>query len=233
MRKLKEKINKFAFRNVNKFLILVPILSLVFSNSPVLAQEDATSSVRDLVREKVKEQIDVLLKKPRAAFGRLDEVTDSTLRIEAQNGKAELVSTGKDTTYVRVTTNKKSSAVEFPDLVLGDFLVAMGYKSDNNVLLAERIIAYEENPIEGKESVYGIATQVTKNSISIQEFKSQEIWTAKITKNTKITKRVGEQTNEIKMSDIKKGDRVIMAGLLDTKTPQTIEAGRIHIISGN
>ncbi|MBI2268533.1 MAG: hypothetical protein HYU80_03800 [Candidatus Blackburnbacteria bacterium] len=211
------------------------ILFFAFAAVPVFAQEEAssaTSSVRDLVRERVKAKIDNLTQKPMALVGTLEQVADSTLEIKDNSGKVLLASTSKDMLYYRVTDGKKKE-IKFDELVIGEFVVAMGYRNGKDVLDAKRVIVYDKKPTQNKESAYGIVTNNSKGIVTIKHPKAGDVWTIKTARKTIITGKVGEKMEEIDIEEVNEGDRIVAVGTRDAKTQDTLNATRVHVIPGN
>lgn len=212
------------------------LLLIAFTSIPVSAQQEtspATSSVRDLVRERVKAKIDNLTQKPMALVGTLEQIADSTLEIKNAGGKVLLASTSKDTLYYRVTDGKKKE-IKFDELVIGEFIVTMGYRNGKDILDAKRVVVYDKKPTSNKESAYGVVTSISKGVVTIKHPKTGDVWTIKTNKKTVITGKVEGKMQEINIEDVKEGDRIVAVGTRDTKATQnTLDAKRVHVIPGN
>lgn len=191
----------------------------------------ATKSATDEVRERVRQKIENLVKKPRAVVGTLSEVTDSTLQVTNKAGKEDMVATTKDTRYVRAAGGKRSD-VKFEDLVIGDFIVAMGFRNGNNILEARRVIAYDKSPIAQRRAVYGIVKENTKGALVVEHPKTKEVWAITTDKKTVITKKTDGKIQEVDIKDVQAGDRITAAGVPDPKKEKTLVTRRIHVIPG-
>lgn len=203
--------------------LIISLLFFALAVAPVVAQEDTGG----LVREKVREQVENIIRKPRAAVGELTEITDTTLEIKNRNGNLEMAATSEDTSYVRVAGGRRAE-IKFEDLVLGDFTVAMGHRNGNGVLEAQRVITYDNSPLVKKGAVYGVVQGNTSGEITIRHPQTGEVASVIATKDTTVTKKGESVFDEIEASEIEVGDRLIAAGELN-KTG-SIEAGRIHVI---
>lgn len=218
--------------------ILVAILSLAvllstFAFAGVSAQEDATptASPSNAVRERVREKIEELVKRPRALVGTLDQITDSTLRIKTRSGEAKLASTSEETLFFRVAAGTRSQ-IKFADLVLGDFIISMGFRNGSDVLEATRIITVDANPIPVRRAVYGIVEEGEKGILTIRHPQTDDAWTVNTTSKTVVTKKTEGKVEEVKVSDIAVGDRIVAAGTPVAGKENTLTAGRIHVIPG-
>lgn len=205
------------------FLAPIFVFCFVFSVFPTYAQEDATASVRDIVREKVKEKLDSLLaKKPTATIGTLTQITDHSFEVRATlDNKTQLVAAKDDTKYFQTIKGKKKEA-KFEDLTLGEFVLAMGFKNSSGVLEAQRIIGYDQNPLTfDKQSLLGDVASLDRTALTVKNPKDQQLKTVKITSNTNFTKG--------SFSDIEVGNRIVVVGTVDNKGSFT--ALQVHVVA--
>lgn len=208
-----------------------PIATPSPTATPKVKEDQATKSATDEVREKVRQKIENLVKKPRAVVGTLSEVTDSTLQVTNKAGKEDMVATTKDTQYVRVAGSKRTN-IKFEDLVIGDFIVAMGYRNGNNILEARRVIAYDKSPLIQRRAVYGVVGENQKGVLTIKHPKTGASWKVKTTSKTKVTKKGDKGFEDIKVADIQNSNRITAAGLPSEKEQNVLTASRIHVIPG-
>lgn len=211
---------------VKNFSLLVFSFSLFTFASPLAIAQEASPSSTDTVRDKVRQTIENLVKKPRAVIGTLDSITDSTLKIKTEDGKVVLVATSDKTSYGK-TSNNKQADVKFADLAIGDFTAALGYKNGNDILDAQRVLAYETTPFIKKQTAYGEVTEISRTILTIRHPKTNDSWSVEAAKSTVVSQK--SQTN---LEAIKQGSRIIVVGVLSTKKDKTIIASKIHIISG-
>ncbi|OGY09115.1 MAG: hypothetical protein A2700_02890 [Candidatus Blackburnbacteria bacterium RIFCSPHIGHO2_01_FULL_44_64] len=217
-------------------LVIVVVLAVILSliayrlSPPANAQEDATPSVRDLVREKVKEKLDTLTKKPTGVVGTLQQITDKTLEIKTISNKIQLVSTDEETKFLQVIKGK-SKEIKFEELSLDQYIVAMGYKNGKDVIEVKRIVIYDQSPIGiVRNSFFGKVTKAEKNSLTFETLnkESQTVKTTSKTTTTAKDKKSGEQIT-LQFSDIKADDRIIAIG--KTNENGSFETTRIHVLS--
>lgn len=218
--------------NNSKFIYLFAfcILTFAFLTAPVAAQEEATPATQT-IREKVREKIENIVHKPRAVVGTLTEITDSTLQIQTRSGQLQMAATGEETTYVRTTRGRRTE-VEFEDLVLGDFIIAMGFRNGNEVLETRRVITYDSSPLTERRAVFGVVQGNENGTLTLQHPKTAEVWTVETSRDTKITRKGEDGFEEIDVDEVQVGDRIIAAGVPDEKEENTLLAGRIHVIPG-
>lgn len=220
--------------NVKNFKILIchfAFYTLIFAflPAPVLAQEDATPGAADSIRERVREKVETILKQPRALVGTLVEITDSTLQIQTRNEEIAFASTSQQSSFLRVVGARRNE-IEFDELVLGDFIVAMGFRNGNDVLEAQRVITYDRTPITARRAVFGVVQGNVRGTLTLQHPKTAEVWTVETSRDTEITRKGPEGFQEIDIDEVQVGDRLIAAGVLDEEVENTLTAGRIHIL---
>ena len=149
------------------------IIILTFAGfEATYAQE--TDSSEDSVRKKVEEKIESVLNKPKAYLGTITDKTDDTLQIKNLKGEIQFISVvPDDVTFVNVGTTSK--AVEYTDVGMGDFIVAMGMqktestnKDNGNIVLEARriLITKEIEPVTRKIS-FGKVVKIEKKILTL------------------------------------------------------------------
>lgn len=218
---------------MKKFLITFILLVTCYVSlvTPISAQGETEStegaqSVRDAIRKRVEEKLDKLSKSPRALFGQLKEVADTTLKITTADGEA-LAGTAEDTKYFRVTKGKQTT-VKFEELVLGDYLVAMGYKNGNSVVDAKRVISFDVNPVVEKKAVYGTVRTSMNGTIGVQT--SSGMVSISTDDGTTVTTKSEKGLEETDVDAINTGDKILALGTPNSKKVGTVAVDRIHIM---
>lgn len=210
------------------FLITYHLLPIPFVFA--LSENESTEgaqSVREAIRKRVEEKLAKLSKSPKAVVGELKEVTDTTLNITTKNGEI-LAATNEDTKYFRVTKGKQV-AVKFEDLVLNDFIVAMGYKNGNNVLDAKRVISYNVSPLVEKKAIYGVVRTNMNGSLGVQT--SSGLVTVQTDDDTKVTKKAdGSKLEEVDVEEINLGDKILATATPNSKKPGTVIADKVRVL---
>ena len=217
-------------------LLLIIEAVIFLTPTLALAQEDSSTSAsvsgaKASVRDKVRETIENLIKKPRAVIGTLNQLADSTLEIKTKGGKVAMIATTIDTTYSRFNKGKKSD-IKFEELVIGDYTIALGNKNTSGVVEAKRILTYDKSPALTNKSVFGLVEEVNKGNISIKHPKNEKSWTIQTSKKTNFTGKGVEEPSTLNIKDIEAGDRIVVLGTMDEKTKDTINALRVHILNG-
>jgi len=112
------------------------------SPSGTISPEEVTENVKERIKKVVTEQNGKVENEPRAVVGTLQSVANGTLTIKTKTG-VRLASVTEDTTFVQNPGSKKATR---EDLAIDDFIIAMGYLGDDNVLAAERVVMASEAP---------------------------------------------------------------------------------------
>ena len=165
-----------------KYLILF-ILSLIiylYINSIVFAQNSTTKSaetdkeeIQNSIREKVQEKIKNIESNPKAYFGVVTDISDTTIQLKGESDEILLVSVDTQTTKF-IQVNQASKAIKYSDLAIGDYLIAMGFKNGNEVLEAKRILVTQPLEKPKQEIIYGKVQSIAKKSVSIKSSQETE-----------------------------------------------------------
>lgn len=219
---------KVLFTSAKHQALLIYYLLFVLLATPAIAQE--ATEPGDTVRERVRERIEELTRKPRAFVGKIVDLPDSIIEIETANDQMRQVKTDEDTVFIGVTAGVRRT-IKFSDLAVGDWVIAMGYLGDNQVLNARRVITTSTSPLTIRRAVYGIVEDEEGNVFTIKHPKTGETWTVESDSATQVTTKSDTRIVRGKLGDIEIGDRIIAAGT-PAEAGNTIDARLIHIIPG-
>ena len=211
-----------------KFLII--ILFLFFLVTPIYAQETATDSSDSEIREKVQEKVDKVLNTPYFYMGTITDISEGTIQIDEHllNGNQEgseilLIATDGNTKYVKIL--KTSSNIDFDEVAIGDFVIAMGYKNGQDVIEAKRILVTNKIELSKRASFNLLITSVEANSLQGTSRKGEEI-EIQISKNTDIFSLDNEI---IDLANLNENDSIIVSTTLDDEGEYS--ARTIRVIS--
>lgn len=150
-------------------------------------------------------------KPPRAYIGIVTDIAESTIQIKSTDSQIQQISTNKlDIVVVNVkgTTNK---IVKLADIAIGDFIVAMGYIDDNDVLDVQRILI-ADSPIEPKIGIYLQRVKIVgKNSLDLINIENGESVTITPGRNTVVNSFTEGKLKIIKLSGISESGLIITA----------------------
>lgn len=130
-----------------------PAGGLTLTPEPTVAEEDIRKSLIERLKKAAEQKSDevgsILGAKAKAAvLGTLIDIANDTLTIDTGDSSEGMVATDDATTYVR---NSKTAKAE--DMQIGEFVIAMGYKNDKDILEAKRIVAGNTPPLAPDRSV--------------------------------------------------------------------------------
>ena len=222
---------------MNKIKLFIYITALfVFSISPVNAQEDPTpTSTSEAIREKVQEKVNAVLDKPFAYLGTVTDITGLNIQIGKfsldngqTNSSSEIQQIATDDNTAFVSVGKTIKTIVFDDVAIGDFIVAMGYKTGNGVLEAKRILTTEALQSSGRESNIFTIREIESGDISVNTNGDSETYTV-TTKNADIYFLDDEgEADSLRVSELNIEDKIIVVGV---DVEGEIEARTIRVIS--
>lgn len=124
------------------------------ASSETKSETNASSSAED-IKNKVEEKVKDAEKKPVFDTGTVTDIAESTIQIKLESGDIEQAQVDDDSSFVSV--NKETKTIEFKDVAIGDFIIAMGFKNGNGVLDAKRIIVTTIPETFDNEALMGTA----------------------------------------------------------------------------
>lgn len=198
---------------MKKNIIFTTIFALVFSVSQVSAQDSTQSGD---IREKIQEKVQAALNKPKSYMGTVTDIAETTLQLKNLKGEIKQISSNKETTISNIISTPKS--VNFSDIAIGDFIVAMGYVNTNSVLDTKRILV--TSPLENvsRKSYLAKIDTYSKNSGSANLVKDGTKITFATNANTKYQMLDEGEITQAKSTSVKASSRVIMTGIEETNS---------------
>lgn len=127
-----------------------------------------TQSASDSVRQKVAEKIEKIEKSPTAYIGVVTDITDTNIQIKDSLGEIEQIAIEKDTTDF-IKTIGATKKVEFKDLAIGDYIIAMGLKNGNKVLDGKRILVTTPFKSSARTVKLGTTTKDKTNVVTLKD----------------------------------------------------------------
>lgn len=192
--------------------------------------EDKIQEIREEVKKKVREKIEEIKKGTKAAYaGEIINISDLTLTLNAPTGERK-VQIATDTAIISLGGRK----VTPPDLKVGNFILAMGYLGDNNLLEAKRIVVANKPKLVIREVAFGKVTDISSDEkiITVKNEKRNLLYTIEVTDKTIITKKIDGSVKKVKFADIAIGDRLVAIGTPTENEEKIIVAKLIHVIPG-
>lgn len=157
---------------MRKIIFLIIIISFgVFLTSQTVAQEENSTDSADTqdsaIRQKVQQKVEEALNKPKAKLGTITDISEQTIQITNLEDEIVQIEVNKEETqYVKI--NDDNEQIEFSDVAIGDFIVAMGYINENDVLEATRVLVTDVIRKPLRAIVQGKVVDIQKKEVTIR-----------------------------------------------------------------
>jgi len=190
--------------------------------------EEKIQQIREAVREKVRERVEETRQStPRAYFGEIKQIGSQEFTLETRREEIRVTVSAETKIIGR---NKQS--LEFKDLKIGDYCIAMGYLTENKVLEAKRIVIIPKPKPPVRITAFGRVTDISSEEkiLTVKNEKKGLTYTVSANEKTFITKKVGKSVQKVNFSAIAIGDRVVVVGSPSENEEKIITAKIIHVI---
>jgi hypothetical protein len=221
------------------FALVVPRLTLSQStpssknvSTESSEAEEKVKDIRDALKEQVKEKIEEVKsnQKKKGFFGELKEIAEKVLTIHALGGE-RLVKIGDDTEIVLFEKDKKTN-IKFEDLALGDFIIVMGYSTQNGSVEGKRLVVTKKAPDADKRlAFFGEIQSLDKTSIVLKIAQSDDTYQIKTDKKTIVQRKIKDKIQKIEVANLTAGDIIIVIGTASKDDEKIIEASLIKVVS--
>lgn len=215
--------------NLLIFLSLFSFVPAVLAQSPT--PDEAVKEIREAVKEKVRKNFEETQKGQKKAFvGKITEVSNSTLTLETQTGKQQ-TKVEEETTII----GKNKNEIDFDDLEIDNYLIAMGYLSENGILQAKRVIVTEKAKTPNQQVAVGRVTDISADEkiITVKNEKKEIIYTVEATSKTIITQKSEDgKVEKVSFNKIKDDDWLVAIGTPSENEEKIITAKLIHFVPG-
>ena len=129
------------------------------------------------------------------------------MQIKSIEGEIKLLNvTDNNVTFVK-STGKSPQNVEFKDLAIGDFVIALGFVNETEVLDAKRILI---TPTVTKSTRNAIIADISKLSSKFLTLGEKIV--VNLTKGTNYFEISQDKPTKLGLSDIEIGNKVIVSG---------------------
>lgn len=205
---------------------MIIIFASLFADNILAQTEPPEINQQDDPQARAQQKINELANAPKVYFGTLTDLTESTYELRSRNGEILLVSySQEDTDHVRVGTTQKD--VEATDAAIGDYVIAMGYINDKQVLEAKRILLTEPVDLSDRNASYGKVSDITRSQITIT-INDGSVEVIQTNKNTTYTSFEEGELVEIKSNVLEEGNEVIV---VTQKDENKLIARNIHLVT--
>ncbi len=199
-------------------------LEVVYSSEAVKKDTAEEENLED----KIEEKLENVQNKAEFYKGTITDITDTSIQMKTDGGEIKQISYEAGLTSF-AKTGKTTVKITARDIAIGDYVLALGYKTDNEVLSAFRILVTQPVASEDIKVFYGIVTKKNNLDFEISEQNSENI-TIEIDNNSKTYKGDLSSPEKIRFANIGNGDLVI--GTYTTQKDINI-ARKIFLLNSN
>ena len=202
--------------NSKKNLITVILFSILASTGVAFAQEatDPAEKIRQEVTRIVQDQEEPEQKK--AFSGEITDIFNKTIVLETRDGKKTVKVEQKG---LIISNNKE---IDFEDLEIGSWVIAMGYLTETELLSAKRIVVSTKPDKQEKEALMGTIIEAEDKRLIIKTTADNEPAIIVYDETTAIFDYAGDDL------ELEKGQVIVAAGTAIAELK--INAGTIRII---
>ena len=161
-------------------------------------------------------------------IGTVTDVSEDTFQIRTSTGQIEqLTVNAETTTYANIVGD--SEEIEFSDIAIGDYIVAMGFKNGQEILEAQRVLVTTETSITDRKGLYGTVQTLSSSEFILLNRDGQE-YSIDATGSVDVTieDENGLFSSARLSQSADEGSTLIIIGRLNEDSE--LEAERIHIL---
>lgn len=197
--------------------------------------ENNKTSSSSPIREIVQKKIDMARKTPMFYTGTVTDISEETIQIKeyvldsnsSKSGEIKQIAINNTTNYVNI--GKKTKSIKFSDIAIGDFIVAMGYKNENQVLETSRLLVIQTPTFPNLNAFMATLESSTSRKIKANIQPDNKSIELKIDKNTGIFEENDKEV-ELERDDLEKGDKLI---IVKVKNDSSESARTIFVLGKN
>jgi len=192
--------------------------------------EEKIQQIREAVRERVRERVQEIRQGiPRAYFGEIKQIGNQEFTLQTRREEIQ-VTVGEETKII----GRNKQDLQFKDLKVGDYCIAMGYLNEGRVLEAKRIVLIPKPKPPVRITTFGRVTDISEEEkvLTVRNEKRGLTYTVATNDKTMITKKGEKRIEKTDFSAIEVGDRVIVVGIRKESEEKIITAKIIHVIPG-
>lgn len=220
-------------KTIFPFAFIVLFASLLVS--PLLAQsdeatEEASPTISEEIQEKVEDRLERVAEEQteekRAFVGEITDI-NTTLEIFTDEGEKYL-QLEKEAEIIGL--DKKP--IEAENLEIGQFVIALGYTSDNETLKTLRLMVTEEPEPSALVVVFGKITDQSEEGekiLTLKHLKKDEVYEIEVTTKTTMSQKIDDEIEKIDFEEIEPGDLIIAIGTPDEENENLITAKTIRL----
>ena len=179
----------------------------------IFSSQFAETEAAEDPEERAEERVEQSSNPPVAELGTVTDITDTTVEMRTEEGALKQLSIDEETTYVNVIGDTEEVAAS--DLAIGDYVIAMGFNDDTDVLSARRILIDTPTSADiDRLAAYGDVTAFSASEFLIDNGAIGVEWSIDATGDDVTTYQVAAdgELASVQISTIDEGDIVIISG---------------------
>lgn len=184
-------------------------LEVVYSSEAVQKESEKEEAGEE---DDIKDKLEKAQNRSEFYKGTITDLTNGNLQMKNGDGEIKQVSYSTNTSYAKI--GKTTTKITSSDIAIGDYILALGYKKDNGVLEAFRILVTQPTTPEEVKIFYGTITKKNKSDIDISEQNAGSL-NIEIDNNSKTYSGELSNPTKIRFANIKEGDLVIGTYITD------------------
>lgn len=204
-RKLNYILSSILFVILFNIIITMKTNAVTLTAEPTVAEEDIKKSLIERLKKAAEQKSDEVgsilgAKTKLAVLGTLADIVNDTLTIDTDDNSEGMVATDETTAFIKNNKTAKST-----DMQIGEFIIAMGYKNDKNILEAKRIVAGNTPPaVPDRSVILGTVTEIDSKNRTFELTEGDNKY--EVTVSKKIT---------LDFNKLKDEDRMVIIGEKD------------------
>jgi len=210
-------INDLVISSIDDQNVLSENVMIVYSNE--LENNDEENKVTDEVEKRLEEAS----KKYIAQMGTITDITENSIQIKNDDSEILQLSIDDSTTYANIV--KTAKEVNFEDVAIGDYIIALGSLDGNEILVSKRILITSNYTGTTRKTLIGTVTEFNTKNFLI-DTKDGEI-SLDATGSVITTYVKDGEIAKGRLSLAEEGDQIIVMG---EPNGEDFEVSRVHIL---
>lgn len=217
------------------FFVLLGLIASSPSVVPTLAQADkevvgvGEDSQSDTKVEGIKDKVEELVEEgqsgqKKAFFGQIADIFNHTVILQTHLGQ-KTAKIEEDAEII----NEGRKEINFDDLEIGTYVIAMGFTETPEKLLTKRLVVTPKPLRANRLALIGRITAIENEGLVIEPLGKDTSWEIEITGKTVITQKIDSKIRKVDFEEITENTLVVIGGI--SKGETELEAKAIHLLS--
>lgn len=156
-------------------------------------------------------------------FGAVTDIAEDTIQLRTTSGEIEQISINDNTTYVNIVNDAKD--IEFTDVAIGDYIVAIGVKNGNDVMEVARVLVSKEQEATNYVGIMGTIDTLSSRDFIVTGIDGTKYSVDATGSVNVVTKSEDGSLVKTKLTTAKEGDNIVILGRMDKE----LEAEHIYL----